>query len=212
VVTGDDAVELGYERRRDQLGTAIGVCLRAADYSPVGDATRAAVRRGLLEAARDRRAPLAPVIISEHGAEDRRATLPLVEGAAEVLPPPGRFASAADVVDRVGGCRVMVTGAYHAAVFALSQGIPVVGLSSSQYYDDKFEGLAGMFGCGVDLVRIGADADVATVEERVCRAASGLWRDAADLRAALLDSAVHQVRLSRAAFGRAAELIDAGAA
>ena len=105
----------------------------------------------------------------------------------------------------------MVTGAYHAAVFALSQGIPVVGLSSSQYYDDKFEGLADMFGCGVDLVRIGADADSDTVEERVCRAASGLWRDAADLRAALLDSAVHQVRLSRAAFERAAELIGAGA-
>jgi polysaccharide pyruvyl transferase WcaK-like protein len=213
VVTGDDAVELGHGLRQDRLGTAIGVCLRIADYSPVGEATRAAVRRGLRAAALEHRAPLAPVLISEHAAEDRRATLPLVEGAGEVLPPLGRFATARELVARVGGCRVMVTGAYHAAVFAMSQGIPVVGLSSSRYYDDKFEGLADMFGCGLDLVRFGAaaDADGASVEERLVASIAGLWREAPGLRAALLESACHQVELSREAFERAAKLVETGA-
>jgi polysaccharide pyruvyl transferase WcaK-like protein len=211
MVTGDDAVELGYELRQNRLGTAIGVCLRIAEYSPVGAVTRAAVRRGLRAAAREHRAPFAPVIISEYGAEDRRATMPLVEGA-EVLPPPGRFASARELIHRVGGCRVMVTGAYHAAVFAMSQGIPVVGLSSSRYYDDKFEGLADMFGCGLELVRFSADADADGVEERLLTAISALWRAAPDLRVPLLDRATHQIELSREAFGRAAKLIETGEA
>jgi polysaccharide pyruvyl transferase WcaK-like protein len=212
MVTGDDAVELGYGLRQDRLGAALGVCLRIADYSPVGEATRAAVRRGLAAAALEHRAPLAPVPISEHAAEDRRATLPLVEGAAEVLPPPGRFAAARELIGRVGGCRVMVTGAYHAAVFAMSQGIPVVGLSSSRYYDHKFEGLADMFGCGLDLVRLDADAGGESVEERLVAAVAALWRKAPDLRAALLESASHQVELSRGAFERAAELVETGEA
>ncbi|MCZ2858495.1 polysaccharide pyruvyl transferase family protein [Blastococcus sp. VKM Ac-2987] len=210
VVTGDDAVELGYGLRPDRLGAAIGVCLRIADYSPVGSATRAAVGRGLRAAAREHRAALAPVIVSEHGAEDRRATLPLVEEALDVLPPPGRFAPARELIRRVGECRVMVTGAYHAAVFAMSQGIPVVALSSSQYYDDKFEGLADMFGCGLDLVRLAADDD--SVAERLLGAVSGRWRAAPDQRAALLESASHQVGLSRAAFDQAATLLEGGAA
>ncbi|WP_369255715.1 polysaccharide pyruvyl transferase family protein [Geodermatophilus amargosae] len=208
VVTGDDAVELGHGLRRDRPGAAIGICLRVADYSPVGTATRAAVRRGLQAAALEHRAPLAPVSISEHGAEDRRATLPLVEGAAGVLAVPGRFASPRELVVRVGACRVMVTGAYHAAVFAMSQGIPVVALSSSQYYDDKFEGLADVFGCGLELVRLGADGGGA--EERLVAALSRLWREAPELRGALLESASHQIGLSRAAFERAAALVESG--
>jgi polysaccharide pyruvyl transferase WcaK-like protein len=208
LVTGDDAVELGYELHRDRLGGAIGVCLRIAEYSPVGGAMRTAVRRGLHAAALEHRAPLAPVIISEHAAEDREATLPLVEGAGEVLRPPGRFASARELIGRVGDCRLLVTGAYHAAVFAMSQGIPVVGLSSSQYYDDKFLGLADMFGCGLELVRFGTDADGDRVEEELLAAASQLWRKAPDLRASLLESASHQIQLSREAFERAAALIE----
>lgn len=209
VVTGDDAVELGYEQHPDGLGTAIGVCLRIADYSPVAATTRAAVGRALRAAAVGHRAALVPVIISEHGAEDRRSTLPLVEGSAEVVPSPGRFTSARELIRRVGTCRVVVTGAYHAAVFAMSQGIPVVGLSSSQYYDDKFQGLADVFGCGLDLVRVG-DADGTGVEERLLAAVTELWREAPELRAGLLESASHQIERSRDAFARAAELVESG--
>ena len=78
-------------------------------------------------------------------------------------PPLGRFASPWALARQVGRCRIVVSGAYHVAVFALAQGIPVVGLSSSRYYDDKFEGLAAMFGTGLELVRLDGD----DVEDRL---------------------------------------------
>ena len=46
------------------------------------------------------------------------------------------------VIERVGECRVVVTGSYHGAVFALAQGIPVVALVKSPYYVNKMAGLA----------------------------------------------------------------------
>ena len=45
------------------------------------------------------------------------------------------------VIDRVGECKVVVTGSYHGAVFALAQGIPVVALVKSPYYVNKMAGL-----------------------------------------------------------------------
>ena len=47
-----------------------------------------------------------------------------------------------------------MTGAYHAAVFALAQGIPVVCLSNSPYYLAKFQGLEDLFGVGCTIVTL----------------------------------------------------------
>ncbi|MFI6772593.1 polysaccharide pyruvyl transferase family protein [Nocardia sp. NPDC050412] len=55
----------------------------------------------------------------------------------KVLPPVGRGGTPVDVFRQVGRCRVLVTNAYHLAVFALSQGIPAVGITASEYYDDN---------------------------------------------------------------------------
>ena len=49
------------------------------------------------------------------------------------------------VMKNVSACRMVVTGSYHAAVFALSQGIPALTISKSAYYDSKFNGLGDMF-------------------------------------------------------------------
>ena len=46
------------------------------------------------------------------------------------------------IIKRIGRCRVVVTGSYHVAVFALSQGIPAICLANSEYYEIKFRGLA----------------------------------------------------------------------
>ena len=43
------------------------------------------------------------------------------------------------VIERIAECRVMVTGSYHGAVFALAQGIPVVALARSPYYVAKMD-------------------------------------------------------------------------
>ena len=58
------------------------------------------------------------------------------------------------VIKQTARCRVVVTGAYHAAVFALAQGIPVVCLSNSPYYLAKFQGLEDLFGSGCTIVTL----------------------------------------------------------
>jgi polysaccharide pyruvyl transferase WcaK-like protein len=55
---------------------------------------------------------------------------------------------------------VVVAGSYHAAVFALSQGIPVVALVKSPYYVNKMVGLGDQFGAGCEIVRLD-EGDVA---------------------------------------------------
>jgi polysaccharide pyruvyl transferase WcaK-like protein len=97
----------------------------------------------------------------------------------------------------------MVTGAYHAAVFALSQGIPVVALTSSEYYDDKFLGLGDMFGTGLELVHLDGD-DLA---EQLGGAIRSAWKAAPEMRPALLASAERQIATSRQAFDRVCSLV-----
>ena len=55
-------------------------------------------------------------------------------------------------MNQIARCRVVITGSYHAGVFALSQGIPVVAIVNSDYYSSKFIGLADQFGGGVEIV------------------------------------------------------------
>jgi polysaccharide pyruvyl transferase WcaK-like protein len=205
VVTGDDAIELAYSVRQNQLGTNLGVCLRVAEYSPVAARAQEAVGAAVRAVAGGTGARLAPLIVSEYRAEDRRSTLPLVAGYPDVVLAQGRFATPQEVARRVGGCRVLVTGAYHLAVFALSQGIPVVGLSSSRYYDDKLLGLDAMFGGhGLHVVRL----DEPDLEDRVASAARAAWERAPDLRSQLRRRANAQIELSVNAFERVCSHVD----
>ncbi len=209
LVTGDDAIELAYSLRRDQLGTNLGVCLRVAEYSPVAARAQEEIGRAVRSVAGAAGAQLSPLIVSENRAEDRRSTLPLVAGYPDVAPTQSRFTTPQDVARRVGDCRVLVTGAYHLAVFALSQGVPVVGLSSSRYYDDKLLGLDAMFGGrGLHLVRLEEPA----LEDRVASAARAAWERAPALRSQLRERAEAQIELSSNAFQRVFALLDARSA
>lgn len=205
VVTGDDAIELAASARSPQLGTGIGICLRIAEYSPVAGRVVEEVRGALHTTADEFAAHLVPLIISEYRAEDRRSTLPLVAGAAKEVPPLGPYVGARMVAQRVARCRVIVTGAYHLAVFALAQGIPVVALTSSEYYDDKFHGLNGMFGGGVELVHL----DTAHPGGALAAAIRTAWEQAPALQAALRARADVQILQSRAALDRVMDLVDA---
>ena len=110
------------------------------------------------------------------------------EPADEVVTPLG-------VVEHISRCRAVVTGSYHAAVFALAQGIPAVGLTGSAYYDAKFAGLADQFGgSGLWIVRLDQDELPARLGRRSTR------RGSAPTRWARNYSNVRRVR-SRAATG-----------
>jgi polysaccharide pyruvyl transferase WcaK-like protein len=122
-----------------------------------------------------------------------------------VIPPLGRFVHPREVASRVSTCRILVTGAYHLAVFALSQGIPVVALSSSAYYDDKFIGLDDMF-AGIGLELIGLDDP--HFEERLHTALRAAWSKAPEVRETLRQQALAQIEASKKAFERVFELVE----
>ncbi|MGZ8177332.1 polysaccharide pyruvyl transferase family protein [Williamsia sp. SKLECPSW1] len=205
-VTGDDAIELahsiidppggGGRPGGDTLGAGIGFCLRVAGYSPVDESARAAVGSAVRTSAERLHAPLLPLIIAEYRDQDRRSTLPLVAGANRVVPPLPRYVHPSEVARRVADCRVLVTGAYHLAVFALSQGIPVVALTSSEYYDDKFLGLGDMFGTGLTMIEL----DDPDLSGRLSAAIAEAWEGAPGFRAPLRAAAREQIARSRAAF------------
>jgi polysaccharide pyruvyl transferase WcaK-like protein len=205
MVTGDDAIELAYGVRSATLGTSIGLCLRVAHYSPVSRVAVDTVKTVVRSFAQEMRASLAPLIIAEFRSQDRRSTLPLVRGFTDVIPPLGRFVHPRQVASRVSSCRILVTGAYHLAVFALSQGIPVVALSSSAYYDDKFIGLGDMFG-GVGLELIGLDDP--QLEHRLDTAIRAAWTRAPQMRDALRQQAVAQIEASKEAFECVFQLVE----
>lgn len=204
VITGDDAVELAHGLRRPELGTGLGVCLRVAGYSPVAARAAESIGRVVRGFAAAQAAPLLPLIISEYRSEDRRSTLPLVAGyphTVRALPP---HAGPRATAERVGQCRVLVTGAYHLGVFALSQGIPVIGLTSSRYYDDKFLGLNDMFGgTGLELVRL----DEPDLEDHLEQAVRSAWEHAPEVREPLRTAARDQIARSRGAYDRLAALV-----
>lgn len=207
LVTGDDAIELAYTERRVEAGSDIGVCLRVAEYAPVPRDAQDVVGRTVRAMAAEFRCGLVPLIIAEHpGSPDRATTLPLVRGAAEVTAPLGRFVQPRLIAARVSQCRILVTGAYHLAVFALAQGIPVVACTSTEYYDDKFLGLADMFGDGLRLIHLNDELLAKHLEEAI-RAA---WSSADDTRDSLLERAVEQIDASVQAFEQVFALAESG--
>ena len=99
---------------------------------------------------------------------------------------------------------MVVTGAYHAAVFALAQGIPVVCLTNSPYYLAKFQGLEDLFGLGCTIVML-SEPDL---PGKLDTALERTWNSAEAVRLPLLDSALHQIEGSRGAYQRVNSLLS----
>jgi polysaccharide pyruvyl transferase WcaK-like protein len=205
LTTGDDAIEIAYHRDPPPFGTLLGVNLRAAYYSEVGADSVAPVKSGLAESAHRLAASLVPIPISHVPGEEDALTIAQVVGEhglrADATPAPADIDA---VVERIRRCRVIVTGSYHAGVFALAAGIPVVALARSTYYIDKFLGLADQFGGGCDLVVL-EEPDIAG---RLVAAVDGAWREAERVRPKLLEAAARQIQLGHVAYRRVCELVQ----
>ena len=207
-VTGDDAIELAFRSRRERLGTSLGVNARVSSYSSVGRDLLGELRSAFRKAAEKVGATaLLPVPISSAAAdsdvESLRELLQVGESGKEG---PDRLDTPLEVVRQVGECRVVVTGSYHAGVFALSQGIPVVGLTRSVYYTDKFLGLADQFGPGCRIVSLDEPCLIDTLSARI----GELWREADALRPILLAAAARQVEDGHEAYARLGVLAGKG--
>ncbi len=204
-VTGDDAIELAYELRPARLGNGIGVNLRVAKYSETNTKHIDMVRAALQDAVRKHSAPLIPLPISLYDKEsDARIIGQILTGRDDALDCTQNSDSPAGIIEKAGLCRVVVTGSYHSAVFALAQGVPVVALANSAYYVNKFLGLAEQFGCGCEVLFL----DDEQVLEKLCGGIEKAWMSAEELRPRLLEAAARQVALGRAAYERVYQLVE----
>ncbi len=201
-VTGDDAIELAYSRRRHDLGDAIGINLRRARYAPVAPAQFAAVGDAVRAASEILQAPLAPIPMASL-AQDQAAIAELLPASLSAVGDDNGDDPLAAIA-RIGACRVVVAGSYHAGVFALSQGIPVICLVSSPYYYHKFHGLAGQFGSGCVVL----DLNDAQFGQKLRDALLTSWRTAGQARAELLSAARQQIEAGRQAYRRLDTLAD----
>ena len=201
-LTGDDAVEIGFRKNQDMSHDRLGVNLRLAEYSGL-DGTFAGMLRGAIVAkAQQYRADLAGIPILYRGRCSDLQTL------CSVLPGERHreedFDTPEKVIRRISGCRVVIAGSYHAGVFALSQGIPIVGVVQSDYYRDKFEGLADQFGKGCIVVR----ADSQKFMGDLSAALDELWLQSDELRPGLLSAAEKQIKAAQAAYAKLPELLQ----
>lgn len=199
-VTGDDAIEmaLGDARARENK---IGVNIRPTSYAGMN-------RDGMEKIQNALRAALAKWNAIPVGAPIAQAPLAAggggqdCDGIKEALggEPEGGLGRdlhrPEDFVRHIGGCRAMVTGSYHAGVLALAQGIAVVGLVKSAYYDSKFRGLASMFGGGCFPVSL----EAANFHEDFQAAVARAWEMPEGERERLREAARRQVEKSRSVY------------
>jgi colanic acid/amylovoran biosynthesis protein len=204
-VTGDDAVELAYEARAGETGAGIGVNLRVARSSDIEPVLIDTVRGVLHSAAEKYHAPLVPVPIALHAAADDPKVI------RQLLQAPGgnshwawSFENPNEVIHAAGNCRIVVTGAYHAAVFALAQGIPAVCLAGDTSYMEKFTGLLDQFQAGAEILSVHDSSFADALGDAIERA----WNSADTRRSQLLAAAARQVESSRAAYQHMADVLN----
>jgi polysaccharide pyruvyl transferase WcaK-like protein len=203
VTTGDDAIETAYRIRTVSIGECLGVNVRAADYSGVTPTILFDLRQSLNGVSRSLGGKTIAIPISSvPGEADEESAAGIYSTVCSAIPRP---ASPEDVIKQVQRCRLVITGSYHAGVFALASGIPVIGLAKSKYYINKFEGLSAQFGRGCEVALIGKPGFDSGLREK----AEQLWSDSANLRPLLLAQAAKQIETAYFAYARIKAAVDA---
>jgi polysaccharide pyruvyl transferase WcaK-like protein len=204
MVTGDDAIEFAYRSRAEKFGRGLGVNLRVSNYSQVQQAQIECIRPILQDFARVNQTMLVSIPISwVSGEEDWIEIQKLLTGFETIPHMEDEPDKQKLVISQIQQCRLIVTGSYHAAVFALAQGIPAVGLAKARYYLDKFYGLAGQFGAGCQVVSLEDPQMPIKLQDAIERS----WKSAEETRPTLLDAAASQIELSLAAYRRVRNLL-----
>lgn len=205
ILTGDDAVAPAFAAHRNALREALGVNVRATPVAGVDVSVVDRVGPVLRDFAAAHGVSLVPLPSAYHGLANDDLTLGRLL-ASESVVPSGEWTprTVPALISQVGRCRIVVAGAYHVAVFALAQGIPVVALAQSPYYKTKYDGLESLFGSGCETISLDDVALDVHLREAIERA----WERADELRPPLLEAAERQVRWGEEAFVRAMSLVD----
>ena len=195
--TGDEALELAYESRSEEAGRGLGIGLRFAASATTNDHDVERMRPVLQSFARRHNVPLIPLPIAiQLHTRDDLAIKRLLIGFDEESDGGKTLDSPLKVIKQAAQCRVVVTGAYHAAVFALAQGIPVVCFAKSAYFSDKLLGLEDQFGEGCQTILLSE----ATWPDKLNCSIEKAWQNADHLRATLQAAALRQINLTRKSY------------
>jgi polysaccharide pyruvyl transferase WcaK-like protein len=201
VVTGDDAIEMALRSDTEApLGAGLGVNVRSARYSGVGNDVVDRLRPVLAAAADRYGADLVACPISRVANEADGTAIARITGL-----PAEDIRTPEEAIDRIRRCRVVVTGSYHAAVFALAQGVSAVALAASPYYVGKFAGLREQFEGRLDVVRLDDEAFPAALQHAI----DGAWSAADEAAPGLRAAAASQARSGEAAYARLGALLTA---
>jgi colanic acid/amylovoran biosynthesis protein len=204
LMTGDDAVELPYQARSNKLGNDIGVSLRISAYTDVGRAHIEQIRPILHQAAAKYGAKLVALPISSARQErDLDYIRHLLAGYPRTSVRWQRLEPPSEVINRTGRCRIMVTGTFHGAIFAIGQGIPVIGIAKSVEYYNKFAGLVDQFGSGCQVIMV----DDARLPAKLAAAIAQAWDSAATLKPLLLETTTQQIAWQHAAYERIRQVV-----
>jgi polysaccharide pyruvyl transferase WcaK-like protein len=202
--TGDEAVELAYEARIEEGGYGLGINIRFAASADTDDHDIEAIRPVLHEFARRRGISLVPLPIAiQIYTRDDLAIKRLLLGLDNESDGGNTLDSPLKVIRKAASCRVVVTGAYHAAVFALAQGIPVVALAKSAYFASKMLGLGSQFGEGCQTIVLNEPE----LPQRLASAIERAWQSADRLREPLQEAALRQIESSRMSYERVRDLV-----
>ena len=198
-VTGDDALEVAQRRTRPELGDGVGVNVRVAGHAETSARDIDAVGLAVKCAAGRLAASIVAIPIAHHpDCHDGIAIRRILAEAGNTSHPLPELNTPARAIGEVSRCRVVVTGSYHAAVFALAQGIPAVGIAATRYSLNKFAGLAEQFPGGCDTVSLDDRDAAVNIEHAIVSA----WKNAPDRRGVLLRAALAQIEAGRAAYLR----------
>jgi polysaccharide pyruvyl transferase WcaK-like protein len=203
MVTGDDAIELAAASTASRLGNCFGINLRAANYANIGLDFVIECGEVLRALADTFGAPVVPISISSVPGEEDAITISKLMCCTE-SDVCERLDSPFAIIERIKRCRIVFTGSYHAAVFALSMGISTVCFARSDYYHEKFVGLADLFHGGCKIV----SGHEANWRLQLVRVLEGVWHSADEVRPRLLEAARRQILWSRAAYQRAYRLLN----
>lgn len=147
-VNGDDALEIATLTEVPSLHERmwVGVNFRDAFYTGFDHEALERLTESIRTWAEARRILLQPLPIDLSHDTDMKSIKSacvqcenLLDYSIEVTDPE----SLCDAVDR---CSLSVVMSYHAAVFSLARGVPVICVSFSDYYDGKFLGLRSLYG------------------------------------------------------------------
>ncbi|MGA7138876.1 MAG: polysaccharide pyruvyl transferase family protein [Terriglobales bacterium] len=195
--TGDEALELAYELRSEEGGQSLGINLRFAGSASTDDEDIKCIRAVLQDFAGRHGVSLTPLPIAMHAySRDDLTIRQLLIGFDDQSDGGRTLDTPLKVIKQAALCRVVVTGAYHAAVFALAQGIPVVGLAKSKYFSSKFLGLEDQFGEGCQTVFL----DNPALPHRLYSAIERAWQNADKLRVPIQAAARRQIQSSQRSY------------